>query len=184
MIKLYQIPNILTISRIFAALIWLVSFYYDWYILCIFLIIYCATTDFLDGWFSRKLNYSSILGESLDPIADKIFLIVVLISYVSDARANFILVSLIIIREVIVSSLREILSKYNKSKALKVSFLAKIKTSFQFATILILSCIPLNPSISEKIQFYGTILLYITAIITIFTGYKYVIISLKELKKL
>ena len=184
MIKLNQIPNILTISRIIAIPIWLISFYYNFYSLCVFLIVYSATSDFLDGWSARKLKTSSIFGESLDPIADKIFLTVVLISYVSDARANFILVSLIIIREIIVSSLREILSKYNKSKVLKVSFLAKIKTSLQFATILVLACVPININISEKIQFYGTILLYITAIITIITGYKYVTISIKELRKI
>ena len=184
MIALHQIPNMLTISRIFAIPFWLVSFYYDWYYLCIFLIIYSATSDFLDGWFARKLNQQTLLGESLDPIADKLFLTTVLISYLSDARANFILVSLIIIREILVSSLREILSKYKKSNALKVSFLAKIKTSFQFFTILVLACVPLNAGLSENIQFYGTILLYITTIITIFTGYKYVIIAIRELKKL
>ena len=54
-----------------------------------------------------------------------------LISYVSDNRANFIFVALIIIREIVVSSLREILSKYNKSEKLKVFYLAKIKTCFQ-----------------------------------------------------
>jgi len=184
MIALHQIPNMLTISRIFAIPFWLVSFYYDWYYLCIFLIIYSATSDFLDGWLARKLNKHTLLGESLDPIADKLFLTTVLISYLSDARANFILVSLIIIREILVSSLREILSKYKKSNTLKVSFLAKIKTSFQFFTILVLACVPLSAGLSEKIQFYGTILLYITTIITIFTGYKYVIISIRELKKL
>ena len=184
MIKLRHIPNVLTLSRIIAVPLWLVSFYYDWYVFCIFIIIYSAITDYIDGWLARKLEFTSILGESLDPIADKIFLSVVLISYVSDARINFILVSIIISREIIVSSLREILAKYNKPNVLKVSFLAKLKTSFQFLTIFVIGCIPLNTSLSKEIQFYGLVLLYITTFITIFTGYKYVISSIKEFKSI
>jgi len=183
MIRLDQIPNLLTISRIIAAPIWILAFYYNFYLLCILIIIYTAATDFLDGWLARKIDNTSIIGESLDPIADKIFLVTVLISYVSDNRANFILVSLIIIREIIVSSLREILSKYNKSSILKVTYLAKIKTCFQFFTILTIGFIPLSNSLTIEIQFYGKILLYITTFITIFTGYKYVMNSIIEIKK-
>ena len=184
MIKLNQIPNILTLSRIMAVPIWILAFYFNYYYFCILIIIYCAISDYLDGWFARKIKHTSIIGESLDPIADKIFLAVVLISYVSDNRANFIFVALIIIREIVVSSLREILSKYNKSEKLKVFYLAKIKTCFQFLTILILGCVPLSTSLAAEIQFYGQIILYITTFITIFTGYKYVIISIVELKKI
>ncbi len=183
MIKLNHIPNILTLSRILIVPIWLLGFYYNWYYFCIFIIIYSAYTDFLDGWLARKLNLTSIFGEAIDPIADKIFLSVVLISYVSDARINFIFASIIIVREIIVSGLREILAKYNKSTVLKVSTLAKYKTAFQFLTILVIGCIPLNASLAKEFYFYGSILLYLTTIITIFTGYKYVINSIKELKK-
>jgi len=188
MIKMSYIPNLLTLSRILASILWLILFYFDFYILCTLLILYSALSDFLDGWISRKINQSTILGEALDPIADKIFLITVLISYVSDARANLILVSLIVIREIFVSGMREILSKYGKSNSLRVTFLAKIKTSLQFLTILLLSFAPIKFSLSlglsKEIIHYGFLLLLITTIITIYTGYKYVINGIIELKKL
>ena len=68
MIRLDQIPNLLTISRIIAAPIWILAFYYNFYLLCILIIIYTAATDFLDGWLARKIDNTSIIGESLDQI--------------------------------------------------------------------------------------------------------------------
>jgi phosphatidylglycerophosphate synthase len=101
-----------------------------------------------------------------------------------DSRANFIIVSAIIIRELMVSGLREALSNYNKSYLLEVTFLAKIKTDYQFIAIFILALVPLNISFSNTIYSFGTIFLYVTAILTVYTGYKYVIISIKELKNI
>ena len=184
MIKLNNIPNILTISRLLCCPLWLLLFYFDFYISCLILIFYSGITDFLDGFLARKYNATSIIGKALDPIADKIFTSTVLITFIVDARANFIVVSLIIIRELIVSGLREALSNYNKSSLLEVTFLSKIKTTSQFLAIFILALVPLNISFSNTIYNFGSIFLYLTAILTIYTGYKYVIISIKELKNI
>jgi CDP-diacylglycerol--glycerol-3-phosphate 3-phosphatidyltransferase len=154
------------------------------YIFCIILIVYSGVTDFLDGFLARKYNATSIIGKALDPIADKIFTSTVLITFIVDSRANFIIVSAIIIRELMVSGLREALSNYNKSYLLEVTFLAKIKTASQFLAIFILALVPLNISFSNTVYSFGTIFLYLTAILTIYTGYKYVIISIKELKNI
>ena len=184
MIKLNNIPNILTISRLLCCPLWLLLFYFDLYIFCLILIVYSGVTDFLDGFLARKYNATSIIGKALDPIADKIFTSTVLITFIVDSRANFIIVSAIIIRELMVSGLRETLSNYNKSNLLEVTFLAKIKTTSQFLAIFILALVPLNISYSNTIYNFGTIFLYVTAILTLYTGYKYVIISIKELKKI
>ena len=103
MIKLKDIPNILTISRLLCCPIWLILFYFDCYIFCLILILYSAISDYLDGLLAKKFNATSILGKTLDPIADKIFTCTVLITFISDARANSIIVAIIIIREIIVS---------------------------------------------------------------------------------
>ena len=184
MIKLKNIPNILTISRLLCCPLWLLLFYFDLYIFCLILIVYSGVTDFLDGFLARKYNATSIIGKALDPIADKIFTSTVLITFIVDSRANFIIVSAIIIRELMVSGLREALSNYNKSYLLEVTFLAKIKTASQFLAIFILALVPLNISFSNTIYSFGTIFLYLTAILTVYTGYKYVIISIKELKNI
>lgn len=184
MIKLNNIPNILTISRLLCCPLWLLLFYFDLYICCLILIFYSGITDFLDGFLARRYNATSIIGKALDPIADKIFTSTVLITFIVDSRANFIIVSAIIIRELMVSGLREALSNYNKSYLLEVTFLAKIKTASQFLAIFILALVPLNISFSNTIYSFGTIFLYLTAILTVYTGYKYVIISIKELKNI
>ena len=184
MIKLNNIPNILTISRLLCCPLWLLLFYFDLYIFCLILIFYSGITDFLDGFLARKYNATSIIGKALDPIADKIFTSTVLITFIVDSRANFIIVSAIIIRELMVSGLREALSNYNKSYLLEVTFLAKIKTASQFLAIFILALVPLNISFSNTVYSFGTIFLYLTAILTVYTGYKYVIISIKELKNI
>ncbi|MDB9762007.1 CDP-diacylglycerol--glycerol-3-phosphate 3-phosphatidyltransferase [Alphaproteobacteria bacterium] len=184
MIKLNNIPNILTISRLLCCPLWLILFYFDLYIYCLILIFYSGITDFLDGFLARKYNATSIIGKALDPIADKIFTSTVLITFIVDFRANFLVVSVIIIRELMVSGLREALSNYNKSNLLEVTFLAKIKTTSQFLAIFILALVPLNISFSKTINNFGTIFLCVTAILTVYTGYKYVVISIKELKKI
>ena len=184
MIKLNNIPNILTISRLLCCPLWLILFYFDLYIFCLILIFYSGVTDFLDGFLARKYNATSVIGKALDPIADKIFTSTVLITFIVDSRANFIIVSAIIIRELMVSGLREALSNYNKSYLLEVTFFAKIKTASQFLAIFILALVPLNISFSNTVYSFGTIFLYLTAILTVYTGYKYVIISIKELKNI
>ena len=72
----------------------------------------------------------------------------------------------------------------NQSEILNVTLLSKIKTTFQFIAIFILSLIPLNIEYSAKIYQVGTIFLYITTILTIYTGYKYVIRSINILNKI
>jgi CDP-diacylglycerol--glycerol-3-phosphate 3-phosphatidyltransferase len=184
MFKQKNIPNILTFSRLLCCPIWLILFYFDYYYLSLILVIYSAISDYLDGFLARKLNSISKIGKTLDPIADKIFTCTVLITFISDSRANFIIVSLIIIRELIVSGLREALAIYNHSQALNVTLLSKLKTAFQFIAIFILTLMPLSIEYSLKIYILGSIFLYLTALLTIYTGYKYVIKSIIILKKM
>lgn len=184
MIKLKNIPNILTVSRLLCCPIWLILFYYDFYFICLIIIVYSALSDFFDGYIARRYDASSIIGKTLDPIADKLFACTVLISFISDSRADFIIVIIILMREIIISGLREVLSKYNKSNILDVTFLSKIKTTFQFLSIFILALVPINVELSEKFQNIGSILLLITTILTIYTGYKYVIKSIIEINKI
>ena len=184
MFKLKNIPNILTFSRLACCPLWLILFYFDYYYFSLILVIYSSLSDYFDGFLARKLNSESIIGKTLDPIADKIFTCTVLLTFVSDTRANFIIVAIIIVREIIISGLREALAIYNQSEILNVTLLSKIKTAFQFIAIFILTLIPLNIEYSAKIYQVGTIFLYITTILTIYTGYKYVIRSIIVLNKI
>ena len=184
MINTKNIPNILTFSRLLLCPIWLILFYYNFYYCLLIIIIYSAFSDYLDGFLARKFNCETIIGKTLDPIADKIFTCTVLLTFVSDGRVNFIIASIIIIREIVISGFREALANYNKSNILNVTFLSKIKTTSQFIAIFILTLMPLSLEYSLKIHQIGTLLLYISAILTVSTGYNYVIKSIIALKNI
>ena len=176
-----KIPNLLTIGRIiivpfFVLAFYLPGFYGDLTALILFIV--ASFTDFLDGMLARMLGEESKLGELLDPIADKIIVAAALILLVMDGTIrNYEVIAAIIIltREILISGLREFLAK-GKIK-LPVSNLAKLKTVLQMVSIALL----LSGDTGNKIinfqdynaQTIGIILLWLSAFITLFTGYDY-----------
>ncbi len=143
-----NIPNLLTIFRLIAApavglaYAFLPSPIGDWIAISLFII--AALTDYLDGYLARKWNQITNLGRMLDPIADKAMVLIALTviavrsQYVNSSAATDILpaVVLIIFREVLVSGLREFLG--DKAAALKVTKLAKWKTTLQMAAVVVI----------------------------------------------
>ncbi|MBC8298130.1 MAG: CDP-diacylglycerol--glycerol-3-phosphate 3-phosphatidyltransferase [Pelagibacterales bacterium] len=176
-----KIPNYLTIGRIiivpfFVFAFYLPGFYGD--IIPLVLFIIASFTDFLDGLLARMFKEESQLGELLDPIADKIIVAAALILLVMNSTIkNYEVIAAIIIltREILVSGLREFLAK-EKIK-LHVSNLAKLKTFLQMFSIAIL----LTGETGNKIinfqdynaQTIGIILLWLSAFLTLYTGYEY-----------
>ena len=178
---LKKIPNILTVGRIlivpfFVLAFYLPGFYGDLTALILFIV--ASFTDFLDGMLARFLGEESKLGELLDPIADKIIVATALILLVMDGTIrNYEVIAAIIIltREILISGLREFLAK-GKIK-LPVSNLAKLKTVLQMVSIgLLLSGETGNKIINFQdynAQTIGIILLWLSAALTLFTGYEY-----------
>ena len=176
-----KIPNILTIGRIiivpfFVLAFYLPGFYGDLTALILFII--ASFTDFLDGMLARLLGEESKLGELLDPIADKIIVATALILLVMDGTIrNYEVIAAIIIltREILISGLREFLAKGEIK--LPVSNLAKLKTVLQMVSIgLLLSGETGNKIINFQdynAQTIGIILLWLSAFLTLFTGYDY-----------
>lgn len=178
---LKKIPNILTIGRIiivpfFVLAFYLPGFYGDLTAFALFLI--ASFTDFLDGMLARMLGEESKLGELLDPIADKIIVATALILLVmSGTIKHYEVIAAIIIltREILISGLREFLAK-GKIR-LPVSNLAKLKTFLQMVAIALL----LTGETGNKIfnfqdynaQTIGIILLWLSAFLTLYTGYEY-----------
>ena len=176
-----KIPNYLTIGRIiivpfFVFAFYLPGFYGDIIPLVLFLI--ASFTDFLDGLLARMFKEESQLGELLDPIADKIIVAAALILLVMNGTIkNYEIIAAIIIltREILVSGLREFLAKGQIK--LPVSNLSKLKTFLQMFSIAIL----LTGETGNKIinfqdynaQTIGIILLWLSAFLTLYTGYEY-----------
>ena len=177
-----KIPNILTIGRIILVPIFIGTFYLpgamgDWIPFCIFVL--ASFTDFLDGLLARLYKEESKLGELLDPIADKIIVASALVLLVMDDTIKdyeIIAALIIMIREILISGLREFLAKVKV--AMPVTRLAKFKTFIQMFAIAIL----LTGESGNKIinlgeydaHLIGIVLLWIAAFLTIYTGYDYV----------
>ena len=178
---LRKIPNILTIGRIIIVPFFVLAFYlpgfYGDLTACILFII-ASFTDFLDGMLARMMGEESKLGELLDPIADKIIVATALILLVmSGTIRHYEVVAAIIIltREILISGLREFLAR-GKIK-LPVTNLAKLKTFLQMVSIALL----LTGETGNKVlnfqdynaQTIGIILLWLSAFLTLYTGYEY-----------
>ena len=178
---LKKIPNILTIGRIIIVPFFVLAFYlpgfYGDLTACIFFVI-ASFTDFLDGMLARMMGEESKLGELLDPIADKIIVATALILLVmSGTIRHYEVIAAIIIltREILISGLREFLARGQIK--LPVTNLAKLKTFLQMVAISLL----LTGETGNKIinfqdynaQTIGIILLWLSAFLTLYTGYEY-----------
>ncbi|MDA7702988.1 CDP-diacylglycerol--glycerol-3-phosphate 3-phosphatidyltransferase [Pelagibacteraceae bacterium] len=178
---LKKIPNILTIGRIIIVPFFVLAFYlpgfYGDLTACVLFII-ASFTDFLDGMLARMMGEESKLGELLDPIADKIIVATALILLVmSGTIKHYEVIAAIIIltREILISGLREFLARGQIK--LPVTNLAKLKTFLQMVAIALL----LTGETGNKIlnfqdynaQTIGIILLWLSAFLTLYTGYEY-----------
>ena len=178
---LKKIPNILTIGRIIIVPFFVLAFYlpgfYGDLTACVLFVI-ASFTDFLDGMLARMMGEESKLGELLDPIADKIIVATALILLVmSGTIRHYEVIAAIIIltREILIPGLREFLARGQIK--LPVTNLAKLKTFLQMVAIALL----LTGETGNKIlnfqdynaQTIGIILLWLSAFLTLFTGYDY-----------
>jgi len=176
-----KIPNILTIGRIVIVPIFILTFYLpgalgDWIPFFIFLL--ASFTDFLDGLLARLYKEESKLGELLDPIADKIIVATALVLLVmNDTINNYEVIAaiIILIREILISGLREFLAK--SQVAMPVTSLAKFKTFIQmFAIAILLTGESGNKLVNFQdynAQTIGITLLWLSAFLTLYTGYDY-----------
>ena len=172
--------NFITIARIFLAPIILVFLIFGNYLVCVLLFLLAGLTDYFDGYLARKYNAVSELGEILDPIADKILVVFILIglSVELDSQLMALLSSLIIAREIGVAALRDYSARNNLSERTKVTFLAKAKTSVQLLTIgLYLLALAISFNLLIVIS---DIFLIVATFITLYTGYQYILNVFKK----
>ena len=178
---LRKIPNILTIGRIIIVPFFVLAFYLPGFygdLTAFALFVTASFTDFLDGMLARMMGEESKLGELLDPVADKIIVATALILLVMDGtiRHYEVIAAIIILtREILISGLREFLARGQIK--LPVTNLAKLKTFLQMVAISLL----LTGETGNKIlnfqdynaQTIGIILLWLSAFLTLYTGYEY-----------
>jgi cardiolipin synthase len=185
-----SLPNLLTLSRIFAVPILVFLLWrptpLDY---AITFVLYCIVgiTDYFDGYLARAQGKISRLGQFLDPIADKIMVAAVIIMLVSTRNHSgeptihsfhIIPALVILLREIIVSGLREFLGPLNVS--MPVSTLAKWKTTLQLVS---LGALILGGSVPDQLWVHnvGLASLWAAAALTLVTGYDYLRIGLRHM---
>ena len=125
-------PNILTISRLFLTFPLIIFLEINKTNFVFVLIIIGGITDYFDGYFARKLNLKTKFGAIIDPLTDKIFLLIPLLWVCKMGIIPFWSLALILFRELIISALRS-----SMQDGLPASRLGKYKTFFFFIAILV-----------------------------------------------
>ena len=182
--RAFNLPNMLTYARILAVPVVVLCFFLEgrlqssdfarWSALLIFLL--ASVTDYLDGYLARAWQQTSSIGRMLDPIADKLLVATCLLLLAADTDrtiAGWSLWAAIIIlcREILVSGLREYLAALKVS--VPVTQLAKWKTAIQMVAIAFLLLGPAGDKLVPYWTQTGIVLLWISAVVTLYTGYDY-----------
>jgi cardiolipin synthase len=184
-----NLPNILTYGRILAVPLVVLCFFVDgrlqssdfarWSALAIFIL--ASISDFFDGYLARLWDQSSNIGRMLDPIAYKLLVASILLLLAADgtiAGWTIWAAILILCREILVSGLREYLAALKVS--VPVTRIAKWKTTIQMIAIAFLLAGPSGDEVLPYTTQIGLTLLWIAALVTIYTGYDYFRAGLKH----
>jgi cardiolipin synthase len=180
--RVFALPNLLTYARIaavpvvaaclFAGTIYGVGLWLRW--VALFVFVAAALTDLVDGWAARTYGEQSSLGRILDPIADKLLVGATLLFLAFDDTirgwsmwAAFI----ILCREILVSGMREYLAELRVS--VPVSRMAKWKTVLQNVAVGFLVAGPAGDQVLPGATWTGISLLWIAAVLTLYTGFDY-----------
>jgi cardiolipin synthase len=188
--RVLALPNLLTYARI-AAVAAVVAFMFwstilqgglwlRWVALAIF--VTAAVTDILDGYFARAWEQHSTLGRMLDPIADKLLVSASLLMLAATETIqgwSLLAAVVILCREILVSGLREFLAELRVS--VPVTKLAKWKTTGQLVAVGFLLAGPAGDRYMPFTTEIGLTLLWLSAILTLYTGWDYMRAGLRHL---
>ncbi|WGD31947.1 CDP-diacylglycerol--glycerol-3-phosphate 3-phosphatidyltransferase [Ancylobacter sp. WKF20] len=178
----FSLPNMLTYGRcvavpvVAACLFWADilagGLWLRWLALAIYIV--AAITDFFDGYLARAWSQQSAIGRMLDPIADKLLVSTSLLMLASDGTIrgwSLWAAAVILCREILVSGLREFLAELRVS--VPVTRLAKWKTTAQLVAVGVLLAGPAADLLVPGITLVGIMLLWIAAVLTLYTGWDY-----------
>ena len=168
--------NYLTLSRIFLIFPVLVLAspepgIYNWIALLLFIV--AGITDQLDGYVARKTGSTSSLGALLDLVADKLLIIITLVYFISYQSSLLLLIPsmIIVIREIVISSFRQVLTEVQGENPVEVTFIAKSKTTLQ---IFALSFLIISPNFGYSFFILTVLLFWIAAYISLHSLYGYI----------
>lgn len=180
-----SLPNLLTLSRIAVIPLIVALFLVDGPLarqVALVVFVLAALTDYLDGKVARRRGEQSAFGRFMDPVADKLLVVTVLVLVVALDPVSLVTVVaalIIIARELLVSGLREFLATLDVG-GVPVSRLAKWKTAAQMAGLGFLVLGHAGPA-GVPVTEVGEALTWLAAVLTVVTGWSYVRASLAHL---
>ena len=183
----FTIPTILTWTRIVAIPLIVGVFYLGLKpeiqnLIATVMFVVFALTDWLDGYLARKLNQTSAFGAFLDPVADKFLVCASLLVLVQLQRTDVFVALIIIGREIAISALREWMAQIGASKSVAVHMLGKLKTTAQMVAIPFLLYDDNLFGIIDT-RLWGAGLIWISAILTVWSMVYYLKKALPEIRK-
>jgi len=164
--------NMVTMSRVLLVPVIVLVYYsgFAWsQLLAALLFTVASITDWLDGYLARRLNQSSEFGAFLDPVADKLLVVMALVLLTANYPGPWFVipVAIIIGREVFVSALREWMASRNQRDAVAVGFMGKVKTTVQMISIIVL--LAYTPNLPLWLLQIGYVLIYLSAALSIWS---------------
>lgn len=170
--NIYNLANYLTMSRVAMIPIVMFFLYFDNRVssfIASLLFFIASLTDWVDGYIARKNELITAFGKFLDPLADKLMVISIMIMLIPLGRIDAWIVVLIIAREMTITGLRSIAT--TEGIVIAAGNLGKYKTGFQLAALI--GLIMHYEYYGFDFHFYGTILLWIALGLTMWSGYDY-----------
>ena len=182
----FNLPTLLTWARIVSIPLVVGVYYLDveagtQNLVGTVLFILVALTDWADGFLARRLNMTSSFGAFLDPVADKFLVVAALLVLVHLGRVHAIVALVIIGREIAISALREWMAQIGASRSVAVHMLGKVKTVVQMIAIPFLLYHGVLFGLIDT-QFWGTVLIVVSAILTIWSMVYYLQKALPEIR--
>jgi len=183
-----NLPNKLTISRILLTIAFVIFLFWKGFtpkVLALFMFLLASLTDFLDGFIAKRSNQVTDFGKLMDPVADKVLVLSAFISFVELKLISGWMVAIIIIREVLVTTLR--LFALTKGKVISADGGGKHKTISQIGTIFFILLYNIfsaggesrfgfwSVSFSDGYRYLITILMTVTVLLTVLSGVSYMI---------
>jgi len=182
----FNLPTLLTWARIVAIPLIAGLFYIDIpppqrNLIATVLFIVVALTDWADGYLARRLNMTSSFGAFLDPVADKFLVCAALLVLVHEQRLHALVALVIIGREIAISALREWMAQIGASRSVAVHMLGKVKTVVQMIAIPFLLFDGTLFGLVDT-RWWGTVLIWIAAVLTIWSMIYYLRKALPEIR--
>ncbi len=172
-----NIPNTLTLMRICLIPVLVLVFYLPFknhLLVAAGIFAVAAITDWLDGYLARRLGQMTAFGAFLDPVADKLMVVIALVLLVErhDTLMFTLAACVIIGREIVISALREWMAELGEATSVAVSYIGKVKTAFQMVAIT--GLLAINPEPSENwLLVLCYVVLYTAAVLTLWSMFIY-----------